>query len=218
MEALGDLRSVAIAQTILAAVLIWNGDLEAATRTLSASFAGHAHLGDPWFMSLNLLILVRLQMDLRQWAAAARMLGAAQAIGERVSSVHDDTYNYEGLGASIGAHLNPDRFTALWTAGYALSFHQAATEAIGLASSTSTEPRRAPSPAPETEPLTRRERQVAAFLAHGETDRQIADALSISVGTVSVHVHRILQKLGLYSRQQVAEWLAAEELHTRTRR
>ena len=63
----------------------------------------------------------------------------------------------------------------------------------------------------ESEPLTRREREIAHLLARGDTDRQIADALSISIGTVGVHVHRILQKLGLRSRWQVADWLAARD-------
>jgi DNA-binding NarL/FixJ family response regulator len=58
--------------------------------------------------------------------------------------------------------------------------------------------------------LTRRERDVAELLARGHTDRQIADALYISAGTVGVHVHHILGKLGLHSRVQVADWLAGQ--------
>ncbi len=67
---------------------------------------------------------------------------------------------------------------------------------------------------PGIEPLTRREREIARLLARGDSDRQIADALFITVGTVGVHVHNILQKLGLYSRRQVADRL--EELGMRT--
>ena len=70
-----------------------------------------------------------------------------------------------------------------------------------------------PSPAPDTAPLTRREQEIARLLARGDTDRQIADALFISVGTVGWHVHRILQKLDLQSRHQVAAWLNAREPH-----
>jgi non-specific serine/threonine protein kinase len=210
MEALGDLRYVAIAQTLLAAALISRGDWGEATQSLAASLAGHAHLGDPWFVSLNLLILVRFLMELGRWAAAARMLGAAQAIGERVSNVHDDTYNYEGLRASIRAHLRAERFTAAWTGGYALTFEQAVAAALAVTSSAAPDADAVPERPTDPEPLTRREREIARLIADGRSDRQIAETLSISVGTVGVHVHHILQKLGLYSRQQVADRLAEE--------
>jgi DNA-binding NarL/FixJ family response regulator len=54
--------------------------------------------------------------------------------------------------------------------------------------------------------LTRREREVAALVAQGLTDRQIADALVITEGTVGVHLGHILNKLGFHSRAQLAAW------------
>jgi DNA-binding CsgD family transcriptional regulator/tetratricopeptide (TPR) repeat protein len=54
--------------------------------------------------------------------------------------------------------------------------------------------------------LTRREGQVAAMVAQGLSNREIADELVISVKTVEAHVTRILAKLGFYSRAQVAAW------------
>ena len=67
-----------------------------------------------------------------------------------------------------------------------------------------------PRSAPSIDALTRREREIAQLLARGDSDRQIADALFIGVGTVGGHVHNILQKLDLLSRWQVADWLAAQ--------
>jgi DNA-binding CsgD family transcriptional regulator len=58
--------------------------------------------------------------------------------------------------------------------------------------------------------LTEREREVARLLAAGRSNREIADALVITEGTVEVHVKHILSKLGLRSRAQVAA-LAADE-------
>jgi non-specific serine/threonine protein kinase len=55
-------------------------------------------------------------------------------------------------------------------------------------------------------PLTPREREVAALLARGLSNRQVADALVISEQTAETHVKRILSKLGLTSRTQVANW------------
>jgi DNA-binding CsgD family transcriptional regulator len=52
--------------------------------------------------------------------------------------------------------------------------------------------------------LTPREREVADLLALGKSNREIAAMLIISEATAKVHVKRILDKLGLTSRAQVA--------------
>jgi non-specific serine/threonine protein kinase len=54
--------------------------------------------------------------------------------------------------------------------------------------------------------LTTREREVAMLVAEGLGTRQIAEQLVITEGTVRVHVERILSKLGLHSRTQLAAW------------
>jgi pimeloyl-ACP methyl ester carboxylesterase/DNA-binding NarL/FixJ family response regulator len=80
-----------------------------------------------------------------------------------------------------------------------------------------TAPAAAPAPARgsraamrEAARLTAREREVAALVARGLSNRQIADALVISPGTADRHVANILTKLGYRSRAQIAA-LAAEE-------
>ena len=62
-----------------------------------------------------------------------------------------------------------------------------------------------------TDPLTGREREVAALIAQGMTNRQIAAVLVISETTAEVHVKHVLGKLGFRSRSQVAAW-ATERL------
>lgn len=52
--------------------------------------------------------------------------------------------------------------------------------------------------------LTDRERDVALALARGASNSEIGSALYLSVGTVKAHVGRILAKLGLENRTQVA--------------
>lgn len=72
-----------------------------------------------------------------------------------------------------------------------------------------------PSPARATQPdpfgLTPRERQVLALIAEGATNRQIGAALYMAEKTASVHVSRILSKLGVRSRTQAAA--VAHRLH-----
>lgn len=54
--------------------------------------------------------------------------------------------------------------------------------------------------------LTARERQVAALVAEGKSNRAIADELIISERTTESHVTNILGKLGFSSRAQIAAW------------
>ena len=51
--------------------------------------------------------------------------------------------------------------------------------------------------------LTPRQAEVAGLVVAGWSNRQIAEALGISIGTVKDHVHAILQRLDLPSRQAV---------------
>lgn len=64
-------------------------------------------------------------------------------------------------------------------------------------------------PGPGPVPLTRRELQVAALVAQGRTNKQIADHLVIARRTAEGHVERILVKLGFHNRSQVAAWFSA---------
>lgn len=52
--------------------------------------------------------------------------------------------------------------------------------------------------------LTRRERDVLAFIAEGKNNRQIAEALCISEKTVKNHLTSIFRKLGVQDRTQAA--------------
>ena len=58
--------------------------------------------------------------------------------------------------------------------------------------------------------LTPREREVAALVADGQTNAQIAARLHLSESTVEKHVSRVLAKLGLSSRAGVVRLLAHE--------
>ena len=55
-------------------------------------------------------------------------------------------------------------------------------------------------------PLTPRETEVLAQLAHGLTNKEIAQALNISTETVKEHVQNILKKIGVADRTQAAVW------------
>ncbi len=54
--------------------------------------------------------------------------------------------------------------------------------------------------------LTAREKEVLQFVAHGATNKEIAEALSITENTVKHHLKHILEKLHLRNRAQVAAY------------
>jgi DNA-binding CsgD family transcriptional regulator len=55
--------------------------------------------------------------------------------------------------------------------------------------------------------LTRREHEIAALIARGQTNREIAGALVLGERTIETHVSNVLNKLGLGSRREVARWV-----------
>jgi len=61
-------------------------------------------------------------------------------------------------------------------------------------------------------PLTQRESEVLKQLAHGLTNKEIAQALHISYETVKEHVQHILRKIGVTDRTQAAVWAVRKQL------
>jgi len=74
----------------------------------------------------------------------------------------------------------------------------------------------------ETHPnLTEREGQVLALIAQGYSNQEIAGRLTIELGTVKNHVHNILRKLNVSSREEAAAclpWIGATPVDSQRRR
>jgi DNA-binding NarL/FixJ family response regulator len=64
--------------------------------------------------------------------------------------------------------------------------------------------------------LTPREQEVAALVARGLTNRQIAERLVIAEGTAGVHIDHMLNKRGFHSRTELDLWAAGHGLEVRT--
>ena len=60
--------------------------------------------------------------------------------------------------------------------------------------------------------LTPRQTQVAALVAQGWSNRQIAEELVISERSAESHVERIRARLGFRSRAQIAAWYVASHV------
>lgn len=68
-----------------------------------------------------------------------------------------------------------------------------------------------PEPRHSLKLLTEREREILQLLARGESNKAIAQTLSISYDTVKLHVRHILTKLNLSSRVKAAVLFATEQ-------
>lgn len=60
--------------------------------------------------------------------------------------------------------------------------------------------------------LTAREREIAARVAQGKTNREIADEFVLSERTAERHVANIMKKLGFSTRTQIAAWVVEKGL------
>jgi DNA-binding NarL/FixJ family response regulator len=60
--------------------------------------------------------------------------------------------------------------------------------------------------------LTPRELEIACLIAQGHRNRAVAERLSISEGTVKIHLHNIYQKVGVDGRLELAVWVQQQEL------
>jgi non-specific serine/threonine protein kinase len=98
------------------------------------------------------------------------------------------------------AQLSQDAVMAAEHAGQAMTLQQLIADALNLECTGVDEPD------VQHSPLTARQQEVAALIARGLSNRQIAEELVIAEYTAERHVHHILTKLGLTSRTQVAAW------------
>jgi two-component system response regulator NreC len=112
-----------------------------------------------------------------------------------VLTMHDDPgYARLAMAAGASGHVikdaeSADLLAAIRAVHRGRTFVQAGSEAAPT-----------DSPRPPVPALSPRERQVLELLAHGHTNREVADRLSLSVKTVETHRARLSDKLGLHSR------------------
>src|SRR5216684_1913533 len=105
--------------------------------------------------------------------------------------------------------LQPDIASKVFSAFTSSNSTRSSASSINTAPSTSTAPSYIDSTA-SIEQLTEREREILTLVARGASNRQIAENLYLTEGTVKNHMSNILGKLGVRDRTQAA--LKAKEL------
>lgn len=166
-------------------------------------------LGDVRGTEQSLEVLGELGVRGGRVEQGVRLLAAARAVRERKRIPRSPSREQELVAAAAAARavLGAAAFEAAWAEGHAMPLD----DAVALAAQdTGTRDR----PKAGWSGLTPSEHRVAALVAEGLTNAQVATRLSVSRSTVEGHVSHIFGKLGLESRSQlVREMLRRDTPH-----
>jgi predicted ATPase/DNA-binding CsgD family transcriptional regulator len=203
-RAVGDPASVAMALLGLGGVCYLKNDLSQAVATLRAALACFRDLGIRRMVADCFEGLAATLAAAGSAEEALRFAGAATALRERIGaplSVRQRGALDRRLAPAL-RRLSETAAEAAWQAGRSLAPERAIAEALdreplGVVRSDTRKPANG---------LTAREREVAAMIARGLSNRAIAESLVISHGTAHRHVANILEKLDQHSRSQIAVW------------
>lgn len=166
------------------------------------------------------VILMDLRMPVLNGVAATRQLHEEQPSSKVIvlTTFDDDEYIFDGLRAGAVGYLLKDVSSdklveAIRAAAQGETFLEPSIAAKVVAEFTRLSGGKRPSPPqaqPLIEPLSERELEILGVLAEGASNREIAQKLYITEGTVKNHVTNILGKLGVRDRTQAV--LKAREL------
>jgi DNA-binding NarL/FixJ family response regulator len=163
------------------------------------------------------VVLMDLQMPVVNGVAATHQLRLDQPDCRVIAltTFDDDEYVFECLRAGAVGYLLKDApsetlFAAIRAAARGESFLQPSVTTRVLAEFTRLSEQSFGGGASLVEPLSDREREILRLIAKGSSNREIADELFITEGTVKNHVTNILGKLAVRDRTQAA--LKAREL------
>jgi non-specific serine/threonine protein kinase len=198
----------------LGTTLSAQGRLEEAGPLLAEALRIYTDVNDPRGVAQCLEALAHVASERAHFESAARLIGAAAALRERVAARQLDTEQMRTSSVErvLARALGPQDADTLVNDGRTMPAQQAAELAIAVASGvTPADPDRS-----DQVPLTPRERQVAALVASGRTNRQIGRVLGISEKTAEVHLHHVMSKLDARSRAEVAAWVVTHQLSAPT--
>jgi non-specific serine/threonine protein kinase len=187
------------------------GDPAGSGRLLRQALAVLNERGSRWDAIRCMEVLAGVAVDQGRHARATRLFGGADRLRRLVGEVAPPgvAQRRQGDVAQARRRLGVQRFMALHAAGAALSDRELIAEAL-----VDSEPATAPRPHEPREappgPITERERQVAALVADGLGNREIAEELGVTEATAEAHVRHIFNKLGLNRRSQIAAWVVRQ--------
>ena len=214
---MGDAWGVTTVLVSLATVALLSGGADRAAGLFRESLTIRRDLGDRLGIAECLEGLAAVAALAGDVHRAARGLGAADALRDAIgapSAAERPERTRDRTIEMVRRRLGKQAFAAALAAGREMSVQRAVEEALAgePAPGGSAPGRVARGPAGPGGSLTQREQEVAALIAEGRSNREIAAALVITLGTAANHVQHILNKLGLHSRAQIAAWAVGQRV------
>ncbi|MFI6502993.1 ATP-binding protein [Nonomuraea typhae] len=194
----------------LRALARWTlGDLAGSVREARRAVRMKFALGDLLAVADCLELLAWQAAEQERMVRACWLLGAADRVWQQFAAPLAGAplllRHHDRAIALVGRSLGPERYAAIFRQGAGLSLGDAVELAeLDVDAIPVQAPRRA-----AMELLSPREREVAGLVEEGLTNREIAERLVISKRTADAHIEHILAKLGVSSRVEIAELVAA---------
>lgn len=196
-----------VAPQLLSAILstagsltLEKGDLKRAEEHFTEALRCRAHHHRDAARALEGLTIVAIRGH--QFERGLRLLGVAERVRE--GAFQESSWwrwQVEQARETALRAVPVSRAESWLKAGRAMPWRQALCLALG-------EDSVEPQDEAASHPLSRRERDVAALVVEGLTNRQIAARIHVSVRTVETHIRHIRTTLGLRSRAHIAAWAA----------
>jgi non-specific serine/threonine protein kinase len=184
-------------------------ELDSARTALREAAVIYQELSDVLGLANCLDALGLLHTSARAPETAARLFAAAEKAREQVGVAASWSLDPTRVAAAeaLRIALGERAYTEAWKTGRELSIDQALVDGFSL---------NATPPDKMRLKLTSREREVAALIPLGLSNREIAERLIIGERTVESHVSHLLAKLNLPSRTRLASWATESGLQPPT--
>jgi non-specific serine/threonine protein kinase len=214
----GDRFRIAYSLRYLGILALREADYDRAAAFYRESLVLCGEMGLRWIASDCLAGLSEIACHKGRFERAARLFAAEHLLRETLGlrRLPFDQAAYDHCFTATRAALESSAFAAAWAEGRAMTLDLAIEyarepiEAVPLKTAGMEEL----TAGKQADLLTPREREVAALIARGLTNRQIASRLVITERTADTHVQHILNKLNVNSRAQIAAWAVEHGLQT----
>lgn len=188
-------------------------DFARAHAALAEALSLSREIGDESGIAAGLQACAYLAAARDQPERAIRLATAAEAVRQRTGgTVIPASARVRGRLASAAGALVPALEQAARLQGQRMSPDEAIAAALAIGEAGAAGRQAGAPVAGEAAGLTPREREVAALVARGLSNLEIAGQLFVSERTVETHVRHILGKLGLRSRARLASWAVEHQL------
>jgi DNA-binding CsgD family transcriptional regulator len=215
---LGFQEGISILLQLLGLVAVREGDLRQAHTLFREGLMAAQGVHGPWGMAMPLASIANIAAAFGQPLRAVRLGGAVAAIRESQQSPLVPLFESlltEALEAARGT-LEDDVYAAAWAEGQAMPLEESIAEALAVEEQPQAMPPASGAARPQKSApfgeLTPTELQVLRLLSGGQTTREIAAELVVSVSTVDRHLTHIYTKLGVRNRAEATAFALKQGL------